>query len=255
MASAAPCYSGTPSLSSVTNASSDEIAVPLELIRAPIRKIYIPAGFDDNDLVQIFVEGQFPNNCYQDLPAQFYIDHENQRIYFDVLAYKYDGDCSETSKTAWMQPINLKVLKKGTYKIYRETQNLREPNADPMGELSIAHTNSRRRDDFVYAPVDSMIIKSPRSSPATRKVVIAGTYENNCLELDRENSRITHSKDVIVIQPVTRQIQGKSCQDEETPFVEELDLPGAIPQGRYLFHVRTKDGHSFNKVSFLPAGS
>ncbi len=34
-------------------------------VDVPIRKAYLPKGFDNNDNVQLIVEGEFRNSCYK----------------------------------------------------------------------------------------------------------------------------------------------------------------------------------------------
>ena len=41
-------------------AFADDSAV---LVQAPIDKVFVPLGFDDNDKVELIIHGQFPNTC------------------------------------------------------------------------------------------------------------------------------------------------------------------------------------------------
>ena len=72
-------------------ASSVAFAQPLE-IDAPVDKIFIPQGFDDNDNVEVVAHGDFMNGCYRVGKSDSFVDEDAKRITIEVSAYRYQHE-------------------------------------------------------------------------------------------------------------------------------------------------------------------
>ena len=65
-------------------------------------KVYTPNGFDDNDVVQIILEGQFPNPCYQVKEVKL------ERLAQDEIGFRLSA--YPPIRLSAYPPINMKVF-------------------------------------------------------------------------------------------------------------------------------------------------
>lgn len=223
------------------------------IVHAPITQIYTPKGFDDNDVAQVFVEGAFPDTCYrvQEVTKEYL---PNRRIKIDVYALHYPGTCPP-SRTVYLESVDLKVLPHGNYEIVH-TQNQETP-IEQTSILTIKHTSREERDDFPYAPVDSMTLQTERNGK--RYITLIGFHESNQWKQDFINQKVIGPEEggqpIIVVLPVVERAYDRKQVQGAQAFAYKLEIPSNIPNGRYLFHIRTADGKSFNKVAYLGYGS
>ena len=71
-----------PNFATAADADGDSAFKP-EIVNIPLNKVYVPVGFDDNDRVQIVVEGDFPNTCYKIGPYTFHMNEVTRRLAFN----------------------------------------------------------------------------------------------------------------------------------------------------------------------------
>jgi hypothetical protein len=92
-----------------------------------------------------------------------------------------------------------------------------------------------------------------------RKVLtLAGTFTNSCLYIDKILIARTRPGliEVLPMLPKEEDIPKVGCEEEDTPFIVHQVIPNQegerrITNGRYLFHVRTMNGGSFNKIDYI----
>lgn len=227
----------------VVNAQDDE-SKP-SLVNAPISRIYTPTGFDDNDNAQVIVEGEFENTCFKVGPVRLKVNREDQVVQFQLMAIQYKGTCLQV-KTPFIKTIDLGILPEGKYKVVSVGKSS-EPAV-----LGIRHTESRMADDFLYAPVDAALIRNTEQGER-RILTISGTLPNTCMKFGTDQNTIIAkqtTKDIIEVLPVVDMYEG-ACLDVMVPFTKAVVLPDDIPTGKYLIHIRTLNGQSYNRVDFV----
>lgn len=207
------------------------------------KHIYTPRGFDSNDVVQIILEGDFPNNCYR--IAKIKADADEEKIVFRATAYQYPGACTQ-SITPYLRHADVDILEEGTYPVWNATKK-----DGPMGNVSVRHTDSPKRDDFDYANVDSSVVYYDANLQRS-VLMLFGKHSESCFRFDREKFVMRQTaKDVLEILPILRREEDVECKSGEFSFREKFVIPENIRDGRYLFYIRIADGQSFYKTDFV----
>ncbi|TVQ79971.1 MAG: hypothetical protein EA369_03640 [Bradymonadales bacterium] len=225
------------------------------LVPAPIKNVYIPMGFDDNDITQVVVEGSFESACYRAGPSHVWKDPLQNRIAFHLEAYYYpEGFCAEVM-TPYLEVIDIGELSKGVHQIFLRPE-LQGLELKEVGQMPVAEALSERRDEYLYAPVDSIAIVE-NSLGRRRDLLVMGTFTNSCMRFNRNIERekpgfrrvSLTAQNLLEVLPVLHDIEDTTnCRDIEEAFVERLSIPQHIQGDRYLFHIRTMSGKSFNKI-------
>jgi hypothetical protein len=67
-----------------------------KIVEVPVSNVFAPArGFDDNDFVQIVIDGKLPNSCYLQDETKVNLDRASKTIVVKQLALRrQDGDCA-----------------------------------------------------------------------------------------------------------------------------------------------------------------
>lgn len=210
-----------------------------ELVPAPIEKVFVPQGFDDNDKVEVVLHGHFPNTCYKVGPVNVEMGADGKTITVEALAYYYGGFGCAQVLVPFTQTAPLGLLTEGTYQIRIKGQDVAARG------LEVAHAQSQSPDDFLYAPVESATIKTADDGSAVLRV--EGTYPYmfiGCMIITELRTSVTPDN-VVVVQPIT-QIK----DDSECPLKKDFDLSkplGQLQEAEYLIHVRTLDGNALNR--------
>ncbi len=211
-----------------------------------IKHVYVPRWFDTGDIPQIYIEGEFPDQCYRK-DTQVFPVVENNNIYFKLFKYQNPGPCKEI-KTPFGMLVDLRQpLDEGSYTVH----HMRSGVAQPVAKMNIRQTETLQRDDFVYAPVDSAM--TYYDAELGRSVLtLYGTFNNNCLSFDDSQIRVYKgASDMIEILPVIKKDavgkDGEACSQIDVSFIKHVAIPEVVAPGRYLLHIRTMDGSSFNK--------
>lgn len=216
------------------------------LIQAPIDKVFVPQGFDDNDKVELILHGEFSSTCYRIGPVDSNIDLANKEITITASAYYYqETECAQVM-TPFIKSVELKeTLPAGTYTI----KVVNRPNAE-TSKLVITRSARPDPDDYLYAGVQSAGVED-RGNGA-RNLVLKGQHPflyQGCVKLDQVKTNLSPSK-VIVVQPITK-IENDEDQctgDSEHGFEYHVPLNTPLTRGQYVIHVRTLDGNSVNQL-------
>jgi hypothetical protein len=190
-------------------------------VSADFNKIYIPGGYDSNDLVQIVGEGYFPTSCYRPAPAHVRIDEVKKQIVLGPVAYSYRGTCPQV-----IVPFQ-RVIVQGL---------------NIIGELNIREATTSSADDYPYAPVSQAFFYQ---KGATKHAIVNGTFTDDCQTLDQ--IKLTVEADVVVLQPIARIESRTDCKSGAFPF-SKLVSADDVPPGRYLFHIRSLNGNAINSL-------
>ncbi len=215
----------------------------------PIEKLFIPTGFDDNDEIQVIASGSFRDRGWEPVS----LEHERVKDGFKLklIVRKWDGP-SASVITPFKKETSLGALRKGDYKFYDE-------NDRDLGTLSIHAAHSQSRDDYLYAPVDSLKVRyefDPETRALKRRILVLQGYFPNACHQFVENPPVVpvaeRSPNLIEVLPVVEDEsdKGDPCATVITDFEHEIEIPNSIGGGRFLVHVRT-NGNPYNKLIHL----
>lgn len=216
-----------------------------DIVRAPVEKVYIPLGFDDNDNVEVVIHGHFPSSCYKIGPTSSRIDYNTRTIYIDAKAYLYrDGVCAQML-VPFTETINIGLVKEGTYDV-----QLEDRSSFVGSILEIKAATSSNPDDYLYAPVDSVRLNGTVGSETS--VQVEGRYPHmfiGCMII--RDLKVQKARgNVIVVQPIAELTDGAECEPQTLTkkFVVTKPLGFAVERTEYLLHSRATSGHSINKL-------
>lgn len=199
---------------------------------------YAPKGFDDNDNVQIVVEGSFPNSCFRPAEYEQTIDFDKKEIVVQGKAYQYTGECEEEKIIVpFNQTINLGLMKKGEYKIIEaNTKNV-------LGEISVGEAKNDQPDDYAYAPIRQAYLDSILGAT---NVILSGEFTSDCVRFNK--IIVDMQPKVIVVQPTVVIEKRGNCISGHYPFVKRIPVQTNGSVGKYLLHIRTMNGNAVNNL-------
>lgn len=202
------------------------------VVKMGLRTGYVPQGFDDNDRIQVTVEGYFSDSCYKVGPYR--AQTSPGLISISQFAYKYLGVCLDVI-VPFHQVVDLGILPQGTYKVVDTT------SGTALGVLPISKARSENPDDDYYAPVsDASVITG-----ANPRIVVTGAFTDSCLFFKEVRVRVYNN--IIEVLPIVQKAPTQSCQRGYFPFQRAAGLQ--VPRkGRYLLHVRSMEGQAINKL-------
>lgn len=221
------------------------------LVEAMISTVYAPAGFDDNDNIQIVIEGIFPNTCYKSGPSKVSVTGE--RIQIVQQAYYYDGHCFQMM-VPYEKVIDIGILKAQNYSVFVADET------SPSALLPVKEAKNDETDDYLYAPVKKaeLVSKSPYI------LQLMGIFPNEMMRIDHVivNQPLNHvPNNVIDILPIatvdeTKRLAvdsaGGGSAQVSVPFTHSVDLSdiqaGMKEPGRFLIHIRSLNGQSVNLI-------
>ena len=88
------------------------------LVPAPIEKVFVPLGFDDNDKVEVIVHGEFPSSCYKMGPAGATVDAVGKKIVINAQAYYYPGAVCISMMVPFIKSVELPgLMAPGVYEV------------------------------------------------------------------------------------------------------------------------------------------
>ena len=204
------------------------------LVALSSERTFAPRGFDDNDQIQIVIEGKLDNDCYRLDQPRVIVDESSHQVRVQPMGRYFQWHCLEVM-VPWTQVIQVGHLPAGDWSISVEGQ----PQPERM---SVNVSNTVSPDDFVYAPVDSLSVNA-RGAVAT--ATIKGHFSTRCA--DFEEIKVIDSGKTIEILPIMRAGTAARCERADTQFEKVITLP-AKAAGRYLVHVRSLNGQALNQV-------
>ena len=225
-------------------AAQSEGSEPKE-VASPVEKVFIPRGFDDNDNVELLVFGYYPNACYKTATTGFELDQARKTIYVYARSYRYDQEntmCS-TLRLPFQQEVRLGMIKEGEYSVVYEGK--------VMGNLSVGGHTTSSPDEFLYAPVDNVIVAKTLGSDKSgvdNHLTLLGRFPRlyvGCMQLVRVEL-VQESDDILVVKPISEIFDDTSCVGNYD-FKVTVPVQGALKH-QSLIHVRVANGNAKNQV-------
>ena len=209
-----------------------------ELVEVSSELVFIPSGFDDNDEVQVILDGYLPNACYRMTRPEYKLDEDTGVLTVKAMARYFASPCVE-ALIPFTQVVEVGVLPMGNYKATTNNGDLQKP-------FHIKEANNAGPDDFLYAPVEGTNVTKSRTGELL--ATVKGRFTDTCMQWDR--SIVGDLVDgAIVIQPLMTHDPGEEfCLPVLVPFEQEITIPNGLEPGRYLLHVRSLNGKAVNRV-------
>ncbi len=215
-----------------------------QLVSTGLEKAYIPLGFDDNDVPQIYVKGRLKDTCDQVGPVSAEVDRVNERVTITQQAYRYRGPECWPVSTPYEHVVNLPVIEKqGDYSVIDGATGV------VLGILNIKEAPPRTgpgSDDHIYAPIQDFQLKQEQA--LRLKLVLIGSFPNSCMVF--RTIEVIYQKDVVVVMPIVEMLKPKDqpCTNGSFPFYEVKPLTQLLGQYPHLFHVRSMKGQAVNRL-------
>lgn len=213
---------------------------PIE-IPSPVDSIFIPSGYDDNDNIEIILQGHFRNTCQRTGRSGFSIDEESRTIKIWATSYQYDSAPCATLVTPFIQVVKVGFLPFGGYRV------VYGPNTSVARDIAVARRVSESPDEYTYAPVTEVAIRTNQELKP-QFIEMEGVYPlmlHGCSKITRIIVN-RDDRDIIVVQPVMEIFDGADCDDHELEFKKVVELETPF-RGKGLLHVRVLNGNSLNK--------
>jgi hypothetical protein len=220
--------------------TSFALAFDPTVIAAPVDRLYVPKGFDNNDSVQVVVTGNFPNPCYSIHTTEVKI--EENKIFVTVTAIspnQLNAQICADVISPFKEEVNIGLLKQGEYQIF-----VNQTTDNPVkGGIAISSSQSSLLDDYLY--LDVLYIEQNDNDKTSFK--IKGMRYSPCFEIDRVET-ISNGTDTISVLPIMKKVSD-FCPMKGQPLSVEtkIDLSD-LTTDKVLLHVRTSDGKSFNSI-------
>ncbi len=235
------------SVAAVLSALSGVAATPAkqpEIVDSPVEKIFVPHGFDDNDVAEVILQGHFPNTCFKTGTAEAAVDPITGSVTITAKAYRYRGTGCAQVLVPFTQSVKLGLLAGGRFKV----QVAGHPEL-ASAPLVVATSHAATPDDFLYAPVSQVTVEAPADGQAV--VRVQGEYPYmfiGCMAI-REVRTYMSPGNTLVVMPIAEILaDGPACEAQRD--IKEFDVaaPVATPLGEgYMIHVRVLNGNALNR--------
>lgn len=239
--------------SSLALAAQAAVAEPENiLVEVGIQRAFVPAeGYDDNDTVEVVIDGYLPNSCYS--LEKTTIDKGLEAGSYVIKQYavqQFGGLCDDTNsddprlntQVPFTNTVVLGKMSAGLHAVSYSPDRLetksRVFNVTPAPVTTI--------DTLPYAMVTGVKISDLARSGTDLVAEISGTLNNSCYNFNDE-VQVERVGDVLVMLPTITIDRSQPCLMYVRTFTKTVDL-GAFSADRYLLHVRSMNGKSLNRV-------
>ena len=222
-----------------------------ERFEFPVGQVFVPPqGYDDNDNIEIVLDGILPNGCYSVADYTANVDPSTKQIVPHLYVnHRRDSLCQDEThlSTALTPPVpytldlSVGTLGKGDYKIVYQRPGLPQE----VRAFNVERAKTASVDDRPYAAVSSVWIPDSVRGDLTIHAELIGSLTSSCSKLS--SVEVKRENDVFVVLPSLSFSQNLLCSLIMLPIQQTVDL-GTPGEGRYLIHVRSMSGHSVNRA-------
>jgi hypothetical protein len=213
----------------------------VSIIKDMPEALFAPPGFDSNDHAQLVLSGTFINTCFKVGPNKAEVDVAARTIHVTQQAYVLDSPWCLHVLVPYTTVVDVGILPPGDYDVHVRAEASREKDFGKMGILKASDSSGNNPDEKLYAMVDEV-------SYENEVLTLKGKLPGACTRL-KEVVLLTRKNNIVEVLPLAEVIQPGvlECASELVPF--ERKVPFKAPwKGTTLFHVRSLNGQSINKV-------
>lgn len=223
---------------------TDRIEVPVGRVFAP------PQGYDDNDNIEVVIDGYLPNNCYRIDKTEILRVAENGFSVRQYAVVDREGICASSGNlppsfsniVPFTIEASLGQLKSGNYQVTFS----RGGASAATRSFRVDRAASASVDSLPYAAVSNAYVGDIVRGDAGVQAMVSGVLTSSCSELNEEII-VRRIDDVVMVLPTVKTKPGMMCQFMLRPFERMVDL-GKLEEGRYLVHVRSMNGKAVNRT-------
>ncbi len=228
--------------------------VPIEVNDVPTH-VYVPSGFDANDITEVWIEGILQNNCVKQGPVKVdKSDLKKGRIIIYNTNYHYRGFLCIPDAHRYKKRVEIGVLgKPNEYDlVFKDPEGADNKDAKwklPIAEVDPKYTQKDHRfgpDNDYYAPVDGFeMIYNPKIKKY--QIILTGEFSHSNMEIERVIP--ISSRNVVEVLPFMKHPKkGEIRMPVLSRFRSKPWDLGNVPKGRSLIHVRALSGHSASDI-------
>jgi hypothetical protein len=219
--------------------------------QAQVQYLFIPQGFDDNDDVELVIDGYLPNSCYKIMDPIVAIDMGTQTVEIEPRS-RYSEPSNSVCLEAlipYFLTVRLGNLPKGDYFV-RVNQSSLDHVSDLGAKLTILSAKSPSQDNALYAPVDSAQVH--RDEDGQQYIQVEGRLTNSCMEFD-EILLEDHGPTLNLLPKIRMRTASRDqpCVAQEGFYFKKIRLPETLHPGRHLLHVRSLNGIAVNVLFYV----
>jgi hypothetical protein len=193
-------------------------------------RLYVPQGYDTNDVVELTITGTLPDTCHRVPIYQLERSADTLSITAEPLVVDLPEGCREMA-IPFQKTITLGILPSGDYTVEFLNQKL---------PLTITEARGALQDDYLYGNVTNIL-----EDTDSRILKLYGTNPIDCLEFDKLESEIQNS--VIVLKPKFKELGVCKNKLENFEITYEVPYLENHPRG-LLIHVRVMGGRSLSHL-------
>ncbi len=218
-----------------------KLASASQVVLSPLDHLYVPAGYDSNDAVEVVVTGAFPNPCYSRNQVEVRVKDALIDIRVTSLAPASGPKSASIVCPQMIVPfkevVSIGNLQGGKYLVRVNAQGRNKL----LDTLTVAEASSSAIDDHVYSAIEWVEQKG------ANQFVLHGVRYSPCFEL-ADIKAVSNGKDTVSLLPIMRQVSD-FCPMKGMPvsYPVRLDF-SSLKTRRPLLHVRTLDGKSVNSI-------
>lgn len=209
-----------------------------EIRNVGVTRVFTPKGLDSNDNSIVILDGYLPDGCYRVTKPEVHVDDATKSITIQARANYFNVPCIE-ALVPYTQEVDLGMLNGGNYQIH-------DAAGHHIGALMVSKAQSKYPDDFLYAPVDDLLLDQKETVPGAHIVTLRGRFTNTCMYM--EHVDVKYFPDTVEILPVMGMKKG-NCAEMEVPFSVDVELDSnRLTEGRMLVHARSLNGRSVSSI-------
>lgn len=223
----------------------------MERVEVPVGRVFVPPqGYDDNDNIEIVVDGYLPNNCYRIDKTEIHRTSDRGFSVQQFAVVNRDGICANADRLPptfnQIVPFTIEAsigrLRSGNYQV----KFSRGAGSAGTRQFRVDRATSANIDSLPYAAVSNAYVGDIVRGDVGVQAVISGVLTSSCMELNEEVV-VKQVQDVLIVLPTVKAMPDKLCQFMIRPFERIVNL-GAVDEGRYLVHVRSMNGKAVNRA-------
>ncbi len=212
-----------------------------KVIPAPVDHLYVPAGFDNNDNVEVVVTGTFPSTCYSRNKVDVAVREDVVEITVTALERTDKAPACAQVLIPFQENVTIGNLQAGEYRLVVNGGGV----SGLEDKMSVVEARSSSMDDYIYAIVDYIELGFTGGIDGSAELV--GQLPSPCFALDRVEY-LSNGKDTLSIMPIMKQLSD-FCPMKMVPMRIPVKFdPAAFNSAKILLFSRTTDGKSVNTL-------
>ncbi len=214
-----------------------------ESVEVELQRLFIPSvGYDDNDRVEVVLQGMLPHPCYTltDTEIEKVSPQLDKRVYRvrQMGWRRLDGACA--GKLPHL-PIPFQVtaalgrIAAGDYQVW-----FHGCHGEPQAKLfTVEEARGSHVDNYYYVKVSAIRAEANYRRGEPVRITVEGTIPSTCLELEHGVEATLLDDTVLILPQLITNLE--DCHPIERPITATFTVP-APRDGHYLVHARTYGG-------------